>query len=103
MHMRSMMSVVSRTSSLSGTRPTRSVISSSDRGSNGVKPIGDITRDRNNNNEQLQLLKSLGCDLAQGYLFSTAVPPAQVPRLARFNFKAQRPDIHLAHWSAEGQ
>lgn len=33
--------------------------------------------------EQLEALRALGCDMAQGYLFSPAVPSSEVPRLLR--------------------
>ena len=44
--------------------------------------------------EQLELLRDLGCEFGQGYLFSPAVPADQVPEmgeLAQANWKADKP------------
>jgi EAL domain-containing protein (putative c-di-GMP-specific phosphodiesterase class I) len=34
-------------------------------------------------------VRASGCDRAQGYLFSRAVPPARVPALRRFDLQAR--------------
>jgi EAL domain-containing protein (putative c-di-GMP-specific phosphodiesterase class I) len=39
--------------------------------------------------DDLELVRASGCDRAQGYLFSRAVPPARVPALRRFDLQAR--------------
>lgn len=51
-------------------------------------------------NEQLELLQTLGCEFVQGYLFSRAVDPADVPRLAAYNFNTLGSEIHMPRDSA---